>query len=398
MKQFLLVLLFGAVLCSLTGCGNATLSDVVYSHPFSFGGNSEQPELAEPANAVVTNNYEADNANKSNSLPIVFEMRDAETIFSVSRENLLGNPESAGSFDGGKIIKQELKKVARANFRLVDDEDVSTAVAKFVVSPKRVSIRQVARSNNAVATVTLQIQIKKLDDSATAYSRDFSFSTEKEEWTSQNEIPSAFYIALNEVLKKFLQDWANGSSVPLAIVNRWHDEATPGIKMPELENLTWTQDGDACVGRCVVRCNDYEPFRAKAWANAQIAIACRTKLDNVERERLRILYDGESIDDDKKWSFAFHAFKRSEMVLSFDKRTRHGQVTGDLLLMMKSQPKEKINVEAAIERLKQYVFSQMGSYVGVVNEQVQQGQADVRFDKIEHDIIFDLVTIKFRLM
>lgn len=187
------------------------------------------------------------------------------------------------------------------------------------------------------------------------------------------------------------------------LVLKWNDSVTQGIMPPELKAFEWEKKGDIWHGRCEIQCNEYEDFQAMSWANAQIATASRIKLGNISPERVRILYDKEDFDkNNRKWTFEFRTFGSSPMVLSFSKRDANGQVNsgqviGDLDLMNLDNDSEK-DVEKAVEKLKNYVLSQMQSFVGAVSIDAQKGKALVRFDDFKMDSTYNLITIKFRLV
>ena len=107
---------------------------------------------------------------------------------------------------------------------------------------------------------------------------------------------------------------------------------------------------------------------------------------------MRIVYDEENIDPDSKtWRFEFRTFARTKMVLSFNKATSHGFATGDIELM--GMPLDK-----AAEALRRFVHSEMDARAGMVTTEVQKGKAHVRFDNIDPDRTYDLITIGLRLV
>lgn len=391
MRKTFYILPVCLALCMATGC--------VMVSPETLAGltnaNSRQPVppkvLDRPTSSTARQQYAATNANRTLVIPIALEMLDATTFFSVMEENVFGYAENVGAFQGGELVEAEFQKVVEANFHQTQGDEVP--VAKFCVRVIGISLRKHARSDMTEANLRIQVEIRKNDAPDAAFSKVFSASS-KMPWQEKHVVPVAFYDALDRIVGDFLAQW--DASGALATLLKWNGEANPGVVSPELKVLEWTKKGDEVwVGHCEVDCNGYEGFKAKDWAKAQIAAACRTKLGNIEPERVRVLYDeedSEKYDDEaKKWTFKFRTFGRSEMVLYFTKESKRGLVIGDLELM-------NLKADEAAEKLKNYVFSQMGSHVGVVSQGAEQPEVWVRFDDYKTDKTYNLITITFRLV
>lgn len=388
MRRLPLIALSG-LLFGVVGC--ATISDML-AHPRTARGTNAIA-LAEPSSSAFMQSYVAPGVNNARFVPVAFEMRDGDTLFSVTSENSFGVVDTIGTFKGGAIIAREFQEAVAANFHLARQGEAP--VAKIIVGVNRISVMKRTWSDEAETKISVQVQVKKPGDTSPGYSHEFSAFCQ-EAWQSQGEVPSAFYRAVAKVVEDFLAD-LGASGVP-AIVLQWNDEATPGLTPPELATIDWTKEGDVWLGRCEVQCNDYEGFRTRTWAADQIFLACQVKLGNIEDARVRVVYDMAGFDGKTgKWTFVFRTFARSRMVLSFNKETGQGQVTGDLGLM-NVRPDDGMGVERAVEELKAYVLSQMGSFAGAVSADVQKGEALVRFDDFITDRTYNLVTIKFRLL
>ena len=467
MRQFSIMTL-GLMLCILVVCLNVNADSL----------------LVEPSDPLGTRKYESENANRTLTLPVALVMREADTVFSITGKNLFGSTVSRGAFMGGEIVAREFRRAIAANFHIVDGDEIP--LAKIVVRVNGISVKILSKGNIAEAALQIRVDVMRNGDSVSAYSQTFSVSAQKK-WESNKEVPSAFYEAVDMLVRKFLSDWdssgavatvlkwndsANQGVVPpelktikwekkgdvwlgwceiqcngyegfkakawanaqiavacrtkLGNVNpervkiiydkenfdenarkwifafrtlilKWNDSAPQGVTPPELKAIEWEKKGDVWQGRCEVQCNDYEGFQAKAWANAKIAVACQTKLGIIDPERVRILYDMENFDENAQWTFVFRAFGRSPMILSFDKFDNHGQVVGDIDLM-NVKNNNKMDIEKAVEKLKNFVLSQMGSFAGAVSLDAQKGKALVRFDDFKMDATNNLVTINFRLV
>ncbi|MBR3924805.1 MAG: hypothetical protein IKJ45_16935, partial [Kiritimatiellae bacterium] len=55
-------------------------------------------------------------------------------------------------------------------------------------------------------------------------------------------------------------------------------------------------------------------------------------------------------------------------------------------------------VDKAAEALRRFVHSEMDARAGMVTTEVQKGEARVRFDDLDPDRMYDLITIGFRLV
>ena len=341
--------------------------------------------LVEPEPHSLHVVYAASVAPLTLSIPVVYDSPDTELLTSVSGRDFLDNPVTLGYFRSGEIVAREFGNVARANFGTPSSE--VPPVGRFSVKIDGVAARRTSSGGIAV-TIEATVAMSNAVSSETPYRKRFKAECSGA-WEDEATVPKALYDALAKIVRDFLADW--GASSVAAVLSEWADKAAPGVKPPELLSLEFTQQGSVYCGSCTVACNGYEGFRAKGWAAAQIAATCRRKL-GIEPERVRIVYDEEKFDlAGKTWQFKFRTFARAKMVLTFSKATRHGFVTGDLELM--GLPEDK-----ALEALRRFVHSEMDARVGPVTTGVQKGEARIRFDDIDQNKAYDLITIGFRLV
>lgn len=351
----------------------------------AVAGCATPKRLVEPQSYDARVAYAAAVAPRTLSIPVVYESPDVELQTSVSGRDFLDNPVTLGYFRSGEIIAREFGNVARANFGTPSSE--VPPVGRFSAKIDGVSARRTSCGDISV-TVEVTVAMEKAASSEPAYKKRFKAECSAA-WEDEATVPMALYDALDKIIRDFLADWNASSAV--TVLSEWVDKATPGVKPPELLSLDFTQQDNVYCGSCRVACNGYEGFRAKGWAEAQIEQACRRKL-SIEPERVRIVYDEEKFDPDgKTWRFEFRTFARTKMVLTFSKVTRHGFATGDLGLM--GMPLDK-----AAEALRRFVHSEMDARAGMVTTGVQKGEAHVRFDGIDPDKTYDLITIGFRLV
>ena len=351
----------------------------------TVAGCATPRRLAEPQTRDLHVVYAASAAPLTLSIPVVYDSPDAELQTSVSGRDFLDNPVTLGYFRSGEIIAQEFGNVARANFGTPSSE--VPPVGRFSAKIDGVSARMTS-SGDIVVTVEAMVTLSNAASSETPYRKRFKAECSGA-WEDEATVPKVFYDALAKIVRDFLADWSASSAV--SVLSEWADKSTPGVKPPELLSLDFSQQGNVYCGSCRVACNGYEPFRAKGWANAHISVACRTKL-GIEPERVRIIYDEEKLDPvGKTWRFEFRTFARAKMVLTFSKATRHGFATADLELM--GLPADK-----AAEALRRFVHSEMDARAGMVTTEVQKGEARVRFDDIDPDRMYNLITISFRLV
>lgn len=347
--------------------------------------------LAEPAIPPEAASYASANAHRTMGAPVRLNVPDREMGFTVNsvRMDLFRSPYVVASFPGGAIIEREFGKVLAANFRAPVGGEAP--VAELGVRIGWVKTSQPSDSKPITVSMRLNVEISKADGSRPAWSKGID-ATATVEWKNRAQVPEAFYAALFYAIDQFLAEWDRSGGPDT--VARWAGESGPGVVPAELREISWEAGsgrGGVQRGRCVVACNGFEGFRAKHWANAQIAVACRTKLGNIEAERLRVVYDAEDYDPDAgTWTFAFRCFARSERVLDFDAASGTGTVIGDLGLM-------KMGPEEAAEQLKAYVLEEMRSHSGIVTSEHRKTEAYVRFDGMRTDPAYNLLQIDFHL-
>ena len=353
------VILFGAfaLLGGMSGCA------------------SQGRALAEPVRNHSSASYASRIAHETKFYAVEYVPPSDSFSSPVMRMNAIGELVSDGQAEAGCIISREFEKVVRRNFAEPGVGGDASAVFSLVID--RVSMKREVADVVVDLGVTVCIY-KRGAENEVAYRKAFS-ATSRKKWTDTSLVPEAFYSALYETVRDFLEDWGRGGALPK--LEEWSrgKERPPALKM-----LDFTMRDGVCYGVCEVSCNDYEGFRAKRWAIPRIGQSCRDKL-GIETERIRVVYDSERLDErGKLWRFEFRAFARSRVVMSFDKEAGHGFVTGDLGLMGKT-------VEIASAELRKFVKDEMDKRTGVSGEML-------RFDDVLHDSTFDLVTIKFRLL
>ena len=354
----------------------------------SGGGAGALRTLSEHSPVPCCPRYSAAISSRTLSVPVAFRMADVDTLCVVKRTDWLGDAVGEAVFPAGKIIAREFGKVVKANFHVVSGDEVPVAV--FSVSIDRATAK-VIDGGNVESTVCVHVEVTSNDGSKRCYANTFE-KTASARWENRNLVPLAVYRAIELTVNGVMSDWETRDSA-IASLLKWKSDAAPQIVPPSLKSIEWTQVDDVWTGVCEVKCNGYEGFDAKSWANARIAVACRTKLGNIEPERVRVVYDDELFDEQsKKWMFAFRTFARTKMALSYDPMTRHGAITGDLELIAASSP------EQAAELLKEYVFAEMESHGRLVKDTTKRHKGGVRFDDFETDKTYNLITIKFRLV
>lgn len=334
--------------------------------------------------------YAAANAHRTMDAPVRLNVPGWSVDFAVNsvKSDLFATPYVRATFPGGRIVEREFGKVLAANFR--EPVEGETPVAELAVRIVVVSVGQKSDSAPMTSTLKINIEVVKADGNGTAYEGSIETSATAP-WTNRTLVPDSFYQALSDAIARFLDEW-DRSGGPDAVA-RWTGEATPGVVPPELRDIEWTTAGrDVQRGRCTIVCNGWEGFRAKHWANAQIAVACRTKLGNIEPERVRVVYDEEDFNAARReWLFSFRCFARNEKVLDFNAATGQGTVIGDLGLL-------KMTAEEAAKVLKTYALKEMQSHSGIVTSEHRESEAFVRFDDYKTDKTYNLITIDFRLL
>lgn len=344
-------------------------------------------ETEAPPTAKV---HGAESAYRTMHVPVRLNVPDRETCFSVIRSHkMLGTTENAGSFEGGGIVEREFEKVLAADFR--EPAGGETPVAELSVRIQSGILTQASKTANVEAALRMEVEVAKAGTGEVGYVQRVEGHASSP-WADSERVPEAFYGALFDAIHKFSETW-DRSDGPDAVV-RWNQEGEEGVEPPALKALRWEAvegKGKMQRGRCTVLCNGFEGFHAKDWANARIKVACRTKLGDIEPERLRVVYDAEEFDAEARtWEFSFRCFGRSERVLDFNAVTGTGTVIGDLELM-------GMGSEEAAEELKRHVLEAMRSHSGIVTSEHQKTEAFVRFDGVRTDSTHGLVSIDFHL-
>lgn len=332
--------------------------------------------------------YTAAHADRTLSIPSVFRLLNDDVVCLVTQNDFLGDSKGVAVFSASDIVVHKFKKLFSSNFHTVcgDEKPVMVFSVKIdAASAKKENFRDIVES-----TLVAQIKMTNQDCSKVCYSKKFT-STVSAVWDDKNSVPSAFYLAVDDLMEAFIIDWNKNSSWKDIV--QWRNKSDKTKRPPSLKTIEWSKNDDIWLGRCEVNCNDYEGFEAKSWANMQIANVCRTKLGNIERERVRVLYDVEKFDEQsRKWILEFRTFARTKMALSFNPVTRHGLVVGDVELISAN------SVEEASDILKKYVLKEMQSHGRLVGNIGEENQARVRFDNFDTDTAYNIITIRFRLI
>ncbi len=344
--------------------------------------------LIEPQSSPCNLPRAAKTANQTLAVPCIFKMQDTDIPCVVKQTDWIGDAVGAAIFSSGGIVASEFNKVFNSNFRVANSDEAP--VAEFHVGIIRSTARKLDYSDVVESILQVRIEVVKSDGSEKCYSKVFS-KTAAEAWTDRNTVPQSFYRALEGVINDFLIDW--GGSGAVTMLDKWRNALKPSKIKPALESISWSQQANVWIGECEVTCNEYEGFEAKTWAVANIAVACRTKLGNIEPERVRVVYDDEKYDKkSRKWKFVFRTFPRIQMALSFNPVTKSGIITGDLELI------SAVTNEDAVAKMKEYVFREMESHCRLLYNSSKRYQVRIRFDDFETDKTFNLITIKFRLI
>lgn len=351
-----------------------------------------QRKLVEPKFPPEADNYEGMSAYRTLDAPVQLNIPDRDLVCAVvcTMNDLLGTRYTAATIPVGSIIEREFGKVRNANFR--EPVGGEAPIAALAVRVHAAEVLQSSSVGPVDVKLRINVEVTNPEGTETAYSHNI-VAAASTPWTNKTLVPDAFYQAMFDSIGQFISDWTQSQGPDT--MARWVTEATPGAIPPKLYDIEWVprlRDSDVQRGRCTVVCNGWEGFRAKHWANAQISVACRTKLGNIELGRLRVVYDEETYDPTRaSWTFAFRCFARSEKVLEFNAITGLGTVIGDLGLM-------KIPPEEAADVLKKYVLNEMKSHSGIVTSEYETTEAYVRFDNYSTDETYNLIIIDFRLL
>lgn len=328
-----------------------------------------------------------DNAARTASIPVSFKMIGRDTSCAVTRMNSIGENVVEAVFHSGDIVAREFKKVVQSNFHVAAENE--TPVAVVSVGVEGTTAREQKGRGRVDSTLTVRVEVAKADGSEKCYSKVFRGEVD-EAWDDRTTVPLAFYRALETVVALFVKDWDDGGYASRIL--KWKRSTEPRVEPPSLKSMDWSQSDDVWFGVCEIKCNGYEGLDAKLWANTHIAVACRTKLGDIEPERVRIVYDDEVFNDQSmEWRFAFRTFARTKMALSYDPVNNEGVITGDLELMNMDSP------ECAAKELKKYVKSEMESHGRLVKDLSQRHEIPIRFYDFDTNKTYNLITIKFKL-
>ena len=308
----------------------------------------------------------------------------------VTTRNMLDTTDTLGWFDVGKIVEREFDKVVKWNFAL--PQVIVPSTAEFSFSIDRISLRKEA--DDVIASLEMAVKISRVGHGdEVAYFKRFS-AVKRGPWRDESAVPESFYAALNEIITGFLDDWGSGRGI--LMLKEWAKKPGgvtepgpwPTPKPPTIVSSSFTNQNGVCCGTCEVAYNDYDVPKANAYALSYIDQQCRDQL-GVESERIRIVYDVNTVKDGRGW-YEFRAFTRSkDPVLTYDRVGKRGYMTGDLLLMGMTYQQAKEIMENRIQDAMDRVVS---PGPGV------KGTAIVHFDPpATMDNVYGLLTVPFYL-
>lgn len=382
------------ILFALLLAGGCAVLDEAFA-PGGLSGMTTPPKgqrvLTEPKSPPEAVSYAAENTYQTLAVPVRLKVPDRDLNFTVSsvKANVLATPYVVATFAGGEIVGREFEKVLKANFR--EPLAGEAPVAELAVRIAMVLVSQQSDWAPMKTELRFNIEVTNPGGSETAYSNSIE-SSAIGPWTNRLQIPDSFYQALSGAIAKFLDDWdRNGGPDAVA---RWAGNAEPGVRPPELEAPPQWEPGMRGMwrGSCTVAFNGFEVSRAMLWAHAQIKAACRTKLGDIEPERLRVVYDSEDYNPRTgTCKFSFRCFARCKQVLDYNAATGMGTVIGDLGLM-------KMDAEDAANVLRNYVHREMDSHAGRVDSEHRKTNAQLRFDDYRTDQASNLIIIDFHML
>ena len=320
--------------------------------------------LADNRSEIGVQSYEAKNVSIGKLIPVDYSppqyhltqfavspssMMDTNVLAAtVMARNILGDNESLGWFDLGKIVESEFEKVVKWNFAL--PPVMVPSAAEFSFSIGRVSL--VKEADDVISSLEMSVKISRVGHSdEVAYTKRFS-STKRGRWGNDSEVPESFYAALNEIVVAFLEDW--GKTRAIFTLKKWAAELSDSdlvkpiamLRKPEITLPSLKVQNGVCCGTCEVVCNDYDEPTASAYAFSYIDQQCKEAL-GIEPERVRVAYDVMEMEDGHG-RYEFRAFARSkEPVLTFD--GKRGSMTGDLALMGMTYQQAKDEMEKRIQ-------------------------------------------------
>lgn len=348
------------------------------------------PSLSEPVPLPShRHTYVAQSSASTLTIPVVLWIEDPALKITISGRNMLGTAVPLGSFNCGEIIAREFERVVDANFRRpVGNEPQDATLSVQVLG---MAAWQEMNAHDVDASVRLQVKIADLDGKE-LYCKVFSGSG-KDGWYDRKTVPLAVYSAIGNAVESFLSDCQTWQRPIVGI-----PDSRPGIKGPSLESLTWNSrvDENIQTGSCVIKLNDYDPFKARAWADAQIFALCRSRLGNIEPERVRMVLDVDDYKNDSAsntWKIVFKAFARTPYALNYDPVTNTGFIIGDVELMGFGK-----DFEGASKKLTDIVYEKMVSYGGPVSKKIRENEVLIRFGKFETNEMYNLITIAFKLV
>lgn len=359
--------------------------------------------LADNRREIGVQSYEAKNVSIGKLIPVDYtppQYRLAQFVVSPSRmmntnilaatvttRNILGDNESLGWFDLGKIVESEFEKVVKWNFALPPVTVPSAAEFSFSIG----CVSLVKEMDDVISSLEMSVKISRVGHSdEVAYTKQFS-STKRGRWGNDSAIPESFYAALNEIVVAFLEDW--GKTRAIFTLKNWAAEPYDSdllkpiamLRKPEITLPPLKVQNGVCCGTCEVVCNDYDEPTASAYAFSYIDQQCKKAL-GIEPERVRVAYDVMEMKDGHG-RYEFRAFARSkEPVSTFD--GKRGSMTGDLALMGMTYQQAKEEMEKRIQDAMDRVIS---SGKGI------KGSAIVHYEPPITDHVYGLLTIPFWL-
>lgn len=159
-------------------------------------------------------------ANKcSDTKLITVDMSDKDVaIATVMEPNIFGDSVPVGNFDVGEIVWREFDRFATRNFA-PPTSDQSTAKLSYKITS--VSLKK--KSDVVTAEIGIGVSVDRVGEQGkNAYSKSFMSEPMQMPWLDKSSVPEAFYIALDNVINKFIQDW--GSDRAVYTLKRWDSD------------------------------------------------------------------------------------------------------------------------------------------------------------------------------
>lgn len=322
------------------------------------------------------------------NIPTLVKMQNFAEIATASDMGYGGLVQIVGTFEYKKIVERIVDDVMVNHFRQpIDDE---YPILTIEINPSFFSVKKDGERCKAKFSLTISSVKQDALTSSTIIKKNYT-ALKESEWVD-GFVPSAVYMALNEIFDNFLEELSM-----LNINNEqegYQDSKTGPKVMPKLKVLKFNKKTTNGVeGVCEVECNGVEPFKACSWAKSHIMTQCSTHL-STEKGRLRIFYDNENThfnEEKQLWTFKFSCRVRTLLSMDYSDMTRHGSVTVDLGLFNGT-------VTEATDLVTEFIKEQMDLRSGVVSTGKTISTANIRFGSIETDEVENVMVFKFNIV